>query len=235
MGHYLHGHIGASLHVYLKELEGTKPVNQDGATDHVYIPRFDYHDPHRGYAGGYGIQVNFDSYMTPRQGMLVPGFGEEFKRRVRTMQPGYLMMGCFGKSIAAKENYISVDKNQVDAHGIPVPVVHFNFVENDMLLWHGMRKGLQQIASKLSGDVFLDQSTAPGGFASHEVGTIRMGKDPKKSALNSFCQSHDVKNLFVTDGSCFTTTSEKNPTLTIMALSMRTAEYISKQRQLGEI
>jgi choline dehydrogenase-like flavoprotein len=114
-------------------------------------------------------------------------------------------------------------------------VIHFQFVENDTRLWQGMRKGLQQIASKFSADVFLDESTSPAGFASHEVGTIRMGKNPKTSVLNSFCQSHEVKNLFVTDGSCFTTSSEKNPTLTIMALSMRAAGYIIKQRRLGAI
>lgn len=62
-----------------------------------------------------------------------------------------------------------------------------------------------------------------------------MGKNPKTSVLNGFCQSRDVKNLFVTDGSCFTTSSEKNPTLTIMALSIRAADYIKQQRKLGEI
>jgi choline dehydrogenase-like flavoprotein len=235
VGHYLHGHVNASMQFYLKELEGTKPINQDGATDHVYIPRFDYRDPQRGYAGGYGIQVNYDSYMFPRHAMRVSGYGADYKRRVRTMQPGYAFLGCFGKSIAAKQNYVSVDKNQVDAQGIPIPVIHFQFVENDRLLWQGMERGLRQIASKLSAEVFFDESTGPAGFASHEVGTVRMGKDPKTSALNSFCQSYEVRNLFVTDGSCFTTSSEKNPTLTIMALSMRAAEYIIKQRRLGII
>jgi len=234
VGHYLHGHINNSAQVYLKELQGTKPVNQDGATDHVYIPRFDYRDSHRGYAGGYAFQVNYDSFMFPRQAMLMKGYGAGFKRQVRTMQPGYLILGGYAKSMAAKQNYVSVDKNKVDAHGIPIPVIHFRFVENDMLVWQAMNKGLHQIVSELSGDVFPDNGI-PSGLASHEVGTIRMGKDPKASALNSFCQSHEVKNLFVTDGSCFTTSSEKNPTLTIMALSMRAAEYIIKQRRLGII
>ena len=165
--------------------------------------------------------------------MLLKGYGAQFKRQVRMMQPGYLILGGYAKSMAAKQNYVSVDKNRVDAHGIPIPVVHFQYVDNDILLWQAMKKGLQQIVSNLSGDVFFEESTGPSGLASHEVGTVRMGKDPKTSALNSFCQSHDVKNLFVTDGSCFTTSSEKNPTLTIMALSMRSAEYIIKQRRLG--
>jgi choline dehydrogenase-like flavoprotein len=235
VGHYLHGHVASSVSIYLKELEGTRPINQDGATDHVYIPRFDYRDPRRGYAGGYGIQVNDNSYMFPHQALMLKGYGAEFKRRVRTMQPGYVFLGAFGKSMAAAQNYISVDKNQLDAHGIPIPVVHFQFVENDTRVWRGLRNGLQQIASQLSQETFLEESPAPAGLGSHEVGTIRMGKDPRKSALNSFCQSHDVKNLFVTDGSCFTTSSEKNPTLTIMALSMRAAEYIIQQRRLGQI
>jgi len=235
IGQYLHGHSNAPVQIYLKELQGTKPINQDGATDHVYIPRFDYRDPKRGYSGGYAFQVNYDSYMFPRHARLLKGYGLDFKRKVRTMQPGYMILGGVGKSMAVKQNYVSVDKSQVDAHGIPIPVVHFQFTDNDILLWKGMRNGLQQIISKLSGDVFFDESNSPSGLASHEVGTVRMGKDPKTSALNSFCQSHDVKNLFVTDGSGFTTSSEKNPTLTIMALSMRSAEYLIKQRRLGAI
>ena len=71
--------------------------------------------------------------------------------------------------------------------------------------------------------------------ASHENGTVRMGNDRKTSALNSFCQSHDVKNLFVTDGSTFPTSSEKNPTLTIMALSLRASDYIKECRKRGEL
>jgi choline dehydrogenase-like flavoprotein len=235
VGHYLHGHVGAYVRVYLKELEGTKPINQDGATDHVYIPRFDYRDAHRGYAGGFGIQVNDDSYMFPHHALRLKGYGAEFKRRVRAMQPGYVLLGGFGKSIAARQNHVSVDKNQLDAHGIPIPVIHFQFVENDTRVWQGLRDGLERIASKLSSETFPDENPAPVGFASHEVGTIRMGKDPRNSALNGYCQAHDVKNLFVTDGSCFTTSSEKNPTLTIMALGMHAAEYIIKQRRLGEI
>jgi len=85
----------------------------------------------------------------------------------------------------------------------------------------------------LKGQVVPSLGKAPSGFASHEVGTVRMGKDPRASVLNSYCQARDVKNLFVTDGSCFTTSSEKNPTLTIMALSMRAADYIKDQRRKG--
>jgi choline dehydrogenase-like flavoprotein len=73
------------------------------------------------------------------------------------------------------------------------------------------------------------------GFASHEVGTCRMGVNPKTSVLNSYCQSHEIKNLFVVDGSCFTTFSEKNPTLTIAALAVRSARYIVESRKRRDL
>ena len=185
VGHYLHGHVATGARIYLKELEGTKPINQDGATDHVYIPRFDYRDPHRGYAGGFGIQVNYDSYMFPRQAMLVKGYGAEFKRRVRTMQPGYLMLGGFGKSTAAQTElrFRGQEPRGRAWHshsGDPLSVRG----ERHAGSGRGCERALQQIASELSAECLLDQSAGPSGFASHEVGTIRMGKDPKTSALN---------------------------------------------------
>ena len=151
VGHYLHGHVTASAQA-LPEGVGRHKAQSTRMAPPITstFPGSIIATPHRGYAGGYGIQVNYDSYMFPPGAYWLKGYGAEFKRRVRTMQPGYVILGCFGKSIAAKENYVSVDKNRVDAHGIPIPVIHFQFVENDARLWQGMRKGLQQIASKLS-------------------------------------------------------------------------------------
>ena len=73
------------------------------------------------------------------------------------------------------------------------------------------------------------------GSAIHEHGTCRMGDDPKHSALNGFCQMHDVKNLFVVDGSAFTTASEKNPTLTILALAWRASDYLAGEMKRGNL
>lgn len=235
VGRYLCGHLGNGANIYLKELEGAKPTNQDGATDHVFIPRYNQLFPKKNYTGGWDIQVDFASYMFPYQAKLLPGYGSEYKSQVRRMQPGYLMFGTFGKVMTRRENRVTVDPHRVDAHGIPIPVVQFRFGENDVALWHDLNRSIGEICSNLNARVFLGAGKAPGGFASHEVGTIRMGKNPKTSVLNSYCQAHEVKNLFVTDGSCFTTTSEKNPTLTIMALSLRTSEYIKEQRRKGEL
>lgn len=235
VGHYLHGHSGGTLYIYLRELEGAKPFNQDGATDHVYIPRYNQLTGPRAYAGGWGIQVNFASYMYPFQANQIHGYGAAYKQRVRELQPGFLHLGSFGRILARPENYVSVDPRQRDEFGIPIPVVHFRFSENDYALWNDLKRSMLEIAGNLRGVTFPQFNRTPGGFASHEVGTIRMGRDAKTSVLNSYCQAREVKNLFVTDGSCFTSCSEKNPTLTIMALSLRAADYIRQQRRRGEL
>jgi choline dehydrogenase-like flavoprotein len=74
-----------------------------------------------------------------------------------------------------------------------------------------------------------------GGEVIHETGTVRMGKDPKTSALNQFCQAHDVKNLFVTDGACFVSNPDKNPTLSILAFSWRASDYLLDEARKGNI
>jgi choline dehydrogenase-like flavoprotein len=235
VGRYLHGHLQDQVQVYLSELEGQPPVNQDGATDHVYVPRYNHLAGHHDYAGGWGLQVNYGSYMFPFQARSLAGYGASFKEQVRKMQPGFLVFGSWGKVISRPENYVTVDPHQLDDCGIPIPVVHFRFGKNDWALWRAANESKMEIASHLKGNVFPEFGHAPRGFASHEVGTVRMGKNPRTSALNSFCQARDVKNLFVTDGSCFTTSSEKNPTLTIMAISMRAADYIKVQCRRREL
>ncbi len=229
VGRYLSGHIGDSVYVYLKELEGRAPSNLDGCLDHAFIPRFNTSGPE----GAFDFQVNYAGFMFPYQAYKVSGYGSSFKKAVRDMQPGFLMLGGFGKVSAQPENRITVDSSKPDVYGIPIAVMHFAYSDLDKSVYKEMRKAVDDLCGQLKGQVTKPLGERPGGFASHEVGTVRMGKDPRTSALNSYCQSHDVRNLFVTDGSAFTTSSEKNPTLTIMALSLRAADYITEQRRLG--
>jgi choline dehydrogenase-like flavoprotein len=235
VGHHLNGHLNESLSIYLEELEGQKPSNQDGATDHVYVPRYNQLFGKTDYVGGWGFQVNYSSYLYPQQANRLPGYGAPFKQKVRRMQPGYLSFGSWAKVTSDYRNYISVDPAKVDAHGIPTPVVHFRFSKNDHALWQASKESMLDVASHMKGTTFTNFGDGPSGFASHEVGTVRMGKHRRSSVLNSYCQAWEVKNLFVTDGSCFTTSSEKNPTLTIMALSLRAADYIKQQRKRGDL
>lgn len=234
VGRNLSGHSGSAVRIYVEELQGLPPTNQDGATDHAFIPRYNHLFGKKDYAGGWDIQVNFASYMVPAEAGRIPGYGADFKAQVRRMQSGYLMMGWFCKLVAKPENRVTIDPHRKDTAGIPIAVVRFRWGDNDLAMYRDAAKSIREIGDAVKGPLFMD-SEQPGGFASHEVGTARMGNDPKKSVLNAYCQSHDVKNLFVTDGSAFTTSAEKNPTLTIMALSLRAADHIKDQRRKQEL
>jgi choline dehydrogenase-like flavoprotein len=234
VGRYLHGHVTAGTIGYLEELVGTRPVNNDGATDHAYIPRFNLDGKQRDYQGGYHYQLQYSSFMYPFHAQRLRGFGKSFKREVREVQPGFFEMGGFGKVVAQRENRVTVDRSRLDAYGIPIPVVRFRFGENDRALWKDMKEKGEEILHT-AGVRYMWSATEPSGFASHEVGTARMGNDPRTSVLNAHCQAHDVKNLFVVDGSCFVTFPEKNPTLTIMALAVRTARYMTGEAKKGNL
>lgn len=227
VGRYLTGHMVAQFLSYLEELIGTPPVNNDGALDHTFIPRFNMKDKDRSYVGGFQFQNQFYGFRYPYQARHLKGFGTAFKQQVRELQPAFFQTGVFGKVIARPDNRITVDPNRPDAYGIPSPVVHFRFGENDIALWKDMKVKAQEILHAAKARTVVDTAPVPTGFASHETGTARMGNDPKTSVLNRFCRSHDVENLYVVDGSCFTTFPEKNPTLTIMALAVRAARYMT--------
>ena len=234
VGRYLTGHVGCDVDGYLEELVGTRAVNNDGATDHSYIPRFNV-GRKTDFVGGYQYQLQFASFMFPHHAYHLKGFGESFKQQVRFLQPGFFQMGGFGKVLARPENRVTVDRARTDAYGIPIPVVHFRFSENDKALWREMKAQAEEILHSAKSRLIINDNPEPSGFASHETGTCRMGSDPKASVLNAYCQTHDVKNLFVVDGSCFTTFPEKNPTLTIMALAVRAARHMTGEVRKGNL
>jgi choline dehydrogenase-like flavoprotein len=99
-----------------------------------------------------------------------------------------------------------------------------------------MQQTFTAIVETMGGKVVdSDDAISKGGTIIHELGTIRMGGDPKTSALNKYCQAHDVKNLFVADAAPFVSNADKNPTLTIIALAWRTAEYMAEQMRKGNL
>lgn len=229
VGRHLHGHLVVQFLSYLDDLVGSKPVNNDGALDHTYIPRFNMNRKTRNYVGGFQFQNQFYGFRYPYHAQYLKGFGADFKKQVRELQPAFFHTGVFGKVLSRPDNRVTVDPTRPDAYGIPAPVVHFRFGENDLALWKDMKVQSQEILHAAKAKLVIDTSAVPTGFASHEVGTVRMGNDPRTSVLNSFCQAHDVSNLYVVDGSCFVTFPEKNPTLTIMALAVRAARYMSNE------
>ncbi|MBO0723766.1 MAG: GMC family oxidoreductase, partial [Blastocatellia bacterium] len=235
VGRYLGGHVTNGATAYLKELVGADTFTGDGMTDHAYIPRFNQTRGKKEYVGGFGMQINFTSWLWPHQAHSLSGFGSSYKKRVRELQPSLFHLGGFGKVEQRYDNRVTVDPKKADKFGIPIPVVHFKWSENDEKLFQDMRESISEMLDTIGVELVLNGGDRPSGFASHEVGTCRMGKDPKTSVLNSYCQAHEIKNLFVVDGSCFTTFPEKNPTLTIAAMAVRSARYITEQRKRGDL
>jgi choline dehydrogenase-like flavoprotein len=234
VGRYLHGHVIGQTIGYLRDLAGLKPFNQDGAIDHAYIPRF---KPYRkvDFTGGYGFQLNIRSYMYPMHAREMTGYGAEWKKRVRELQPAHTILAAYGKVIAQRENRVVLHDSRTDANGLPIPVVHFKWHANEWAQFDDMRQVARDVYDQAGVEFLFHPNDKPIGFASHEVGCTRMGKDPRTSVLNAKSQAWEVPNLFVTDGSSFTTFPEKNPTLTITALSLRAADSIVEMKRRGEL
>jgi choline dehydrogenase-like flavoprotein len=159
-------------------------------------------------------------------------------------------MEALGEMIPNENTYCEIDPSVVDEWGIPVLRFHWRAGENEIKMAKDMPQTFRAIVEVAGGTYSTDVTTdgpAPyglydGGTAIHESGTVRMGDNPKSSALNKYCQAHDVKNLFVTDAGAFVTSPDKNPTLSILALSWRASEIswskrseaISSSRNLTE-
>jgi choline dehydrogenase-like flavoprotein len=223
------------LYGYLTALAGSrKSRGERGALDHSYIPRPPATASSREYAGGFAAQVQYADVDFPHHAWRVPGFGAKYKAEVKRLQPAMLQMGGFAKVIANADNRVTVDRGRPDRYGIPSPAVRFAFGDNDRRLFADMMDRLSAIYDAAGVELFIRDDDMTG-LASHETGTCRMGSDPRTSVLDPYCRTHDVPNLFVVDGSPFVTLPEKNPTLTIMALAVRTARHIAELRRRREL
>lgn len=251
VGKYLHDSTGVAMGGVLPKLFNRKRYNEDGVGGmHVYSPwwldnkKLDfprgYHIEYWGgmgmpsYGFGFGIQNLNGKYPGP-DGKTKPagGYGASLKADYRYYYGASFGMAGRGEAIAREDNYCEIDPNVVDKYGIPVLRFHYKWSDYEIKQAKHMQETFQEIIHKLGGDITWGIKGAeenygletPGRII-HEVGTVRMGNDKKKSALNGFNQAHDCKNLFVVDAGPFVSQADKNPTWTILALSMRASEYI---------
>ncbi|WDF78538.1 GMC family oxidoreductase [Mucilaginibacter sp. KACC 22773] len=256
VGHYLHDSTGSSAGGFLPELMDRKRYNEDGVGSvHIYSPwwldnkKLDFprgyhieygggmHMPSYGFGGG--IQ-NMNGAVPGRDGKMkdAGGYGASLKDDYRRFYGTQFGMAGRGTAIARYDNYCEIDPNVVDKYGIPVLRFHYKWADEEIKQAKHMQETFQEIMHNMGGAIYGPPQgpetnyglEAPGKII-HEVGTIRMGNDPKKSALNKWCQAHDCKNLFVVDAAPFVQQGDKNATWTILAMSMRTAEYILQQRK----
>lgn len=229
--------MAGSIMGVVPKLRGRRSSSDDARPNGtgIYIPRFrNLSDKSPNFIRGYGIEGGGGSDEFPGFARKIPGFGAKFKEEVKKNRAAVISIGSFGEVLARPENYVEIDPYVVDAWGIPVLRINVEWRSNELAMAKDMVETQREMFKAAGVEVMSERTTAlPPGWSIHEAGTARMGDDPKKSALNKWTQSHDMKNLFVVDAASFVSSTEKNPTLTILALAMRAADYIAEEMRRG--
>jgi choline dehydrogenase-like flavoprotein len=254
VGKYLNDSTGASRSGFIPALMDRKRYNEDGVSGmHVFTPwwldnrKLDFpRGYHIEYGGGMGMPgYGFGMGLEGVQGLVpgrdgqkkrVGGYGAGLKDDVRRFYGANVSMAGRGEPVPLESNYCEIDPNGVDKYGIPTLRFHYKWSDAEIKQAKHMQDTFEEIIHAMGG-IPLGKKPGPKenyGLAApgriiHEVGTVRMGNDPNKSALNKFQQAHDVKNLFVVDAAPFVSQGDKNVTWTILASSMRTTEYLIEE------
>ena len=233
LGHYLHDQFYITQSIY-----SSLPAARDGKTRIAgggYVPRFrnikkgKEHNFIRGYAFDFGFGRNMNEAQ-------VPGYGPEVQKTLQHYAGSGFGGTIMGEVLPRYENFVRINKDVKDAFGIPV--LHFicKYGENEANMAKDAVTVMSELSEKMGFEVLMkNDKPFPPGYSIHELGTCRMGDNPKTSVLNKWNQAHDVKNLFVIDGSSFVTGGSQNPTMTIVALAMRASEYLVDQSKKGNI
>ncbi len=240
LGHYVMDHMFGGVSGVLPVKEDRRWAGPPQRPNGLYLPRYLNVDrPHtNGMIRGFGAQMrNGSSYGSPAAISRVPGFGAGFKRAVRESDAYWrFSLGTSSECLARYENHVKLDPHVKDAWGIPALNMHVTWGDNEMRLFrHSADEGEEMLLAAGAEDIRKITTPRWPGGATHEVGSARMGHDPRKSVLNRWNQAHDVKNLFVTDGAAFVTIGCVNPTLTMMALARRASEYLVEALKRGEL
>ncbi len=208
------------------------PVNMYRGTTMAGIVRDEaHHDPKRGFVGGYEMETLSLGIPFMAAFLNPGGWGEEFSWYMDhyTHMAG---MWLVGEDMPRETNRVTLNPKVKDKWGNPVPNVHFDDHDNDLAMReHAFKQGERIYQAAGAVKAFR----TPPYPSTHNLGTNRMGRSPKTSVCNSYGQTHDVPNLFISDGSQFTTGGAENPTLTIVTLAIRQAEYIAKQMSARSI
>jgi choline dehydrogenase-like flavoprotein len=202
----------------------------------VYVPRFrNVGKKTSPFLRGYGFQ-GWARRERWRHGLEKKGFGADFKRSLRDHGPWRMTFYGFGECLPAAENYVDLDPHVRDHWGIPALRIHMSWSENEKALlkdMSGASAEMLEAAGARDIEPFIEDN--PPGLTIHEMGTARMGNDPQSSVLNKYNQAHDIKNIFVTDGACMTSSSCVNPSITYMALTARACDHAVREMKQGHI
>ena len=248
VGKYLHDSTGGGRMAFIPDLIDRKIYNEDGVGGmHVYSPwwldnkKLDFP---RGYhievwggmgAPSYGTGFNVNAF-NKFFGTPVGGYGDVLRKDMRKYYGSIIGMDGRGESVAMKTNYCEIDPKQIDEFGVPTLRFNYKWSEYEVKQAEHMQNTFEEVIHNMGAIALGDKAdktsnfglTKPGEII-HEVGTTRMGNDPKSSVVNEFEQLHDVSNVFVVDAGPFVSQADKNPTWTIMALAWRSSDYIIEQ------
>jgi len=207
-----------------------------GRPNGIYIPRFrNVTEKHPDFLRGYGYQGRAQRQGWER-GTMQKGYGADFKNSLTKPGPWTFGLSGFGEVLPNPENRVRLNKDKFDKFGLPVLHIEAKYRENELT----MRKDYKNMASEMLEAAGGQNITQYDGFVIpgsgiHEMGTARMGRDPKTSVLNKWNQAHDISNLFITDGSFMTSSGCQNPSLTYMAMTARAVDYCVKEMKKGNL
>jgi choline dehydrogenase-like flavoprotein len=245
VGRYLTDSTGLTVAGHIPKLANGIPHNEDGiGGHHLYMPWW-LDNRKLDFPRGYHIELN-GGRRAPSFGVLggiermngAGGYGKQLKDDYRKYYASTVSFDCRGEMVPNDDTYCEIDPRVVDTYGIPVLRFHFKFTDHEVLQALHMQRTSREIIHEMGGTPLAPMPAREemygllaGGRIIHEVGTTRMGHDPRSSVVNGNCQAHDVKNLFIADGGPFVSNADKNVTWTILALSMRTSENIARMRR----
>jgi len=249
VGRYLNDTTGAWVGGWFPQMFDSIPHNEDGVGGmHLYMPWW-LDNTKLDFPRGYHIEFGGGRYL-PGAGALggiqnYPdggGYGRSLKNLYRRYYGCTLGFSGRGEMVSNENSYCEIDPNVVDRWGIPVLRFHWQWSDHEYRQVRHMQETFRALIAELGGTPWDSMPGADrgygitaGGEIIHELGTTRMGSDASRSVVNGWCQAHDVRNLFVADGGPFVTQSDKNPTWTILALSLRTAEHIGSLMRSREL
>ena len=251
VGKYVMDTVGAGVSGQIPALENCPPHNTDGASAmHLYMPWWLYQEQARGqldFARGYHIEFGGGRRMpgygafSGIESLTEGSYGQSFKDDCRRYYGSFMYFDGRGEMIPNEDSYCEINPDEVDQWGIPTLRFHWEWSEHELNQARHMQHTFRDIVEAMGGRVLSTvqddgaRAIARPGQIIHEVGGVIMGDDPNRSVLNEFCQSWEVDNLFVTDGGCFVSNADKNPTLSIMAIAWRASDYIVEQLAQGSL
>ncbi len=239
LGRYLSEHImGVRGSGIIPQRVGKSPTIDDARAVGPYVPRFRNigDDKRKDFIRGYHFQGGGGSGEYPSNAHGTPGFGSSFKSTVRKYYPAPISFGGFGEVLPRHENRVLLDDTVVDAWGIPVLKFDYRFGDNEMKMVADMADSIEEMFRAAGAeDIRIGREPLPTGWSIHEIGTARMGTDPKTSYSDAWCRPHGIDNVFLADAAPYVSGGTQNTTWTILAMCWRTMDYVKEQMRAGNL